>query len=285
MPTLALISRCSALETRQKWRLSHSFSRTGTWLPYFSKQMLVAGVAVGPLPAAELHEIAAELLLPLVEGAAPHAPAAAERLARMDRRVVDLHRRSVQRASMKSFLGLEGIEARIVDRMMIDLGAAVGHPVDQQLGHARAVLDPDRHGVPEAAHLLALADRGAAVGGHLQQAVEGALLVVAQLGQDRGQLHGPLQRLHHLLDLQVALGGREAGFGLVQKVARVAEARLALFVVAPLDHAAFGGLRVAGVAHVGGVALIAQQRPADVLAGAGELLVGAEPQAADGRPA
>ena len=54
------------------------------------------------------------------------------------------------------------------------------------------------------------------------------------------------------------------------------EARMVLLVIAPLDLAAFGGLRVAGVAHVGRVALVAQQRPADLLAGAGELVVGAE---------
>ena len=56
----------------------------------------------------------------------------------------------------------------------------------------------------------------------------------------------------------------------------MAEARIGLLVVAPLDLAAFGGRRVAGVAHIGGVALVAQQRPADLLAGAGELVIGPE---------
>lgn len=33
---------CSALETRQKWRLSHSFSRTGMRSPYFSSRCSLA---------------------------------------------------------------------------------------------------------------------------------------------------------------------------------------------------------------------------------------------------
>ena len=196
----------------------------------------------------------------------------------MDRRVVDLHRRFAAAGVDEGRVGLERIETRVVDLVVVDRGAPVGHPVGDQLAHARAVLDPDRHGIPEAAHLLALTHRRAAVGGDLEQAVEGALLVVAQLAQDRRQLHGLLQRLHDLLHLQVALRGREARFLLLQEVARMAQPGLGLLVVAPLDHAAFGGLGVAGVAHVGGVALVAQQRPADVLAGAGEFLVGPEPE-------
>src|SRR3546814_2611149 len=46
------------------------------------------------------------------------------------------------------------------------------------------------------------------------------------------------------------------------------QAGVLLFVVAPFDLAAFGGLRIAGIAQVGGVALVAQQRIADPLAGA-----------------
>ena len=46
-----------------------------------------------------------------------------------------------------------------------------------------------------------------------------------------------------------------------------------LLVVAPLDLPAFGGLGIAGVAHIGRVALVAQQRLADLLAGAGELVI------------
>src|SRR3546814_10597871 len=54
------------------------------------------------------------------------------------------------------------------------------------------------------------------------------------------------------------------------------EAGVLLFVRAPFDRTALGGLRIAGVAQVGGVALVAQQRIADLLAGAGEDRVGPE---------
>ena len=57
------------------------------------QQMLVGGVAVRALPAAELHEIAAERLLPLVEGRAADVAAGGVGLARMDRGIVDLLRR------------------------------------------------------------------------------------------------------------------------------------------------------------------------------------------------
>ena len=96
-------------------------------------------------------------------------------------------------------------------------------------------------------------------------------LVVAELAEDRRQLHGALERLDDLLHVEVALRGRQPRLVLFEDVARMAEARIRLLVIAPLDHAAFGGLRIAGVAHIGGVALVAQQRPADLLAGAGEL--------------
>ena len=54
------------------------------------------------------------------------------------------------------------------------------------------------------------------------------------------------------------------------------EARIVLLVIAPLDLATLGGGRVAGVAHVGRIALVAQQRPADLDAGSFERIVGAE---------
>ncbi len=242
------------------------------------QQVFVAGIAVGPLPPAELHEIAAERRLALVERTAAHASAAGEGLARMDRRIVDLHRGFAAPRMDEIRVGLEGIEARIVDRVMIDLGASVGHPVDQQLGHAGAVLDPDRDAIPETADLLAFADRRTAVGGHLEQTVERSFFVVAQFLEDRRQFHCARQRFHHLVDVQVALRGRKAGVGRLQNILRVAEARFLFLVVPPFDHAALGGLGIAGVAHVGGVALIAEKRPADLLAGTGECVVGAEPQ-------
>ena len=100
--------------------------------------------------------------------------------------------------------------------------------------------------------------------------------VVAEFAQDRRQFHGAFERRQDLLHVEVALRRRKAGLVLLQQVARMAQARIGLFVVAPFDLPAFGGLGIAGVAHIGRIALVAQQRPADLLAGAGELIVGTE---------
>ena len=237
------------------------------------EQVLVGGIAVRAFPAAKFHEMAAEFLLALPERRAAHVPSLRERLARMDRGIVDLHRCLGAAVVDELLFGLVRIEPGIVDLVMVDLGASVGHPVGDQLAHAGPVLDPDGDGVPQPPHLLALAHRRPAIGGHLQQAVEGMALVEAEFTQDRRQLHGTLERLHDLVHVEVALRRRQPRLLLGQKLARMDEARVGLLVVAPLDLAAFGRLRVAGVAHVGGVALVAHQRPADLLAGAGKFLV------------
>jgi hypothetical protein len=101
-------------------------------------------------------------------------------------------------------------------------------------------------------------------------------LVVAELAEDRRQLHRPLQRLDHLLHLEIALRGRKPGLLLLEEITRMHEPRRVLLVVAPLDLAALGGLGIARVAHVGRVALVAQQRKADLGFGPFEIGVGAE---------
>ncbi len=63
---------------------------------------------------------------------------------------------------------------------------------------------------------------------------------------------------------------------LFQKVTRMAQARVLFFVITPFDLAAFGSFRIAGVAHIGGVTLIAHERPADFLTGAFKLVIGTE---------
>ena len=104
----------------------------------FLQQVLVGGVAVGALPAAELHEVAAELLLALVERRALDVAAGGVGFARMDGGIVDLLRRLAAAAFDEGLLQLVRIEAGVVDLGVVDLGAAVGHPVGDQLGHARA---------------------------------------------------------------------------------------------------------------------------------------------------
>ena len=56
----------------------------------------------------------------------------------------------------------------------------------------------------------------------------------------------------------------------------MAHAGLLLLVIAPFDLAAFCGFRIARVAKVGGVALVAQQRIADLLAGVFKFVVWSE---------
>ena len=194
----------------------------------------------------------------------------------MDGGVVDLLGGLAAAAFDEFLLHLMRIEARIVDAGVVDRRAPVRHPVGDELGHAGRVLHPDGDGIPEPANLLALADRGAAIRRHLQETVEGAPLVVAELAEDRGQLDGPFERGHDLLHLEVALRRRKPCLVLFEDVAGMAEAGIGLLVIAPLDLAALDGGRVAGVAHIGRVALVAQQRPADILARAGELVIGPE---------
>src|SRR5215472_3523608 len=160
---------------------------------------------------------------------------------------------------------------------MVDLGvvyarAPVRHPVGDKFGHPRGVLDPDRYRVPETPHLLTLANRGASVGCHLQKPIVRSTFVIAEFPQNWRQFDRPLQRRKDLLHVEVALRWRQARFMLLEKLTRMTEARIRLLVVAPFDHAAFRGLRISGVAHIGGVALVAHKRPADFLPRAGELI-------------
>src|SRR6185436_15122714 len=66
-------------------------------------------------------------------------------------------------------------------------------------------------------HLLPLAAGGAAGGRYLQEAVERMAFIVAKLAQDRGELHGALERCDDLVE--VALRGRQACLVLFQNVA------------------------------------------------------------------
>jgi hypothetical protein len=194
----------------------------------------------------------------------------------MDRREVDLLRRLVAAVLDEFFGQLMRIEARIVDRIVVDLGAAVRHPVGDQLAVAGAVLDPDGDAVPEPAHLLALAAGRAAGGGNLQKPVEGMALIVAEFARigvsSMARSSGSM-----ICSMSRSRCDGESRASCFSRISRGWHMRgLVGLVIAPLDLAALGGLRIAGVAHIGGVALVAQQREADILAGALELVIGPE---------
>src|SRR5699024_7749946 len=79
-----------------------------------------------------------------------------------------------------------------------------------------------------------------------------------------------------LLGVEIAHRRRHAGLFRLGNILRMHQPRVDLLVVTPLDVATLGRGRIAGVAHIGRVALIAEQRVANLLAGAGELIERAE---------
>ena len=82
---------------------------------------------------------------------------------------------------------------------------AVRHPLGDELGDARALLDPHRGGRPQVAHLDRLAEHRHGVGGERQQPVDG----VADLGRLEDVAH-QLDRLLELL-VEVVVGERQLG--------------------------------------------------------------------------
>ena len=240
------------------------------------QQVFVGGITMGALPAAQFHEVATQFLLALIEGRALDVAGGGIGFTRMHGGEVDLLGRLEAAALDELLFQLVRIEARIIDAGMVDFGSAIGHPVGNQLSIGRAILDPDRHAIPETAHLLAFAAGRATGCRHLQETVEGVAFIIAKLAQDRRQLDSAFQTFKDLVHFKVALGGRQARFMLFQKLTRMAKARIDGFVIAPFDLAALGGFRVARVAHIGRIALIAQQREADFLARAFKLIIRAE---------
>ena len=72
--------------------------------------------------------------------------------------------------------GLLGVvEARDVGGLQVDLGLAEHHPLGDRLADARALLDPDRGGGPEALDLGRLAEHRQPVRRQRQEAVDRVL--------------------------------------------------------------------------------------------------------------
>ena len=240
------------------------------------EQMRVGGIAVRALPAGGFHEVSAEFALARPERAAAQVAPAGVGLARMNGRIVDLAGGLAGAAEHMGRRLLHRIEAGDIDVARIDRRSAVGHPIGQDLAHAGPVLDPDGLAEPEPARLRRLAQQRAAVGGNRHEPVERGLLVPAELAQDRRHLDRALVAAHHLFDIEIAHRGRHPRGLRLGDVGGLHEPRLGGFVVAPFQLAALGGGRVAGIAHIGRVALIAEQRIPDLAAGPGEGVEGPE---------
>ena len=124
---------------------------------------------MGTLPARQFHEVAAQLLFPGPERAAPEIAALGVGLSIVHRGIVDLESGLIA-AIMNVGRGLlYRVITRHVDAMDVHIGVAVGHHVHQHLGNSGSVLDPDRFRVPKAAHHPGFADGRATVSGDLQQ--------------------------------------------------------------------------------------------------------------------
>ena len=194
----------------------------------------------------------------------------------MHRRVVDLEGTLVAAVVDVLLILLIGVNAGHVDAGVVDVRVAIGHPVRHNFAHTRAVFDPHRLGVPQAAHLGRFTDRRVAVGRHLQKAIEGIFVVITQFGQDGRELNRSLQRRHDLVQFQIALRRRQARLLFFQQIARVAHARVFLFVIAPFDLAALWGFRVTRIPQIGRVTLVAQQGVTDVFARTRKFQIGLE---------
>ena len=71
-----------------------------------------------------------------------------------------------------------------------------------------------------------------------------------------------------MLHLKIALRWRKPRFGLCLKITRVAKARLFFLIIAPFNLPAFRRFWIASIAHISGVALVTQERVANVFASA-----------------
>ena len=104
------------------------------------------------------------------------------------------------------------------------------------------------------------------------------LFLPTQFAEDRRHFDGFFVGVHNLIQRQVPHGGRHPCLAGLCNRTGVDQPGVFCFVVAPFNAPAFGGGGVARVTHVGGVALVAEQGIDNLLAGAGQFLIGAEEQ-------
>ena len=130
----------------------------------FFKQMFVRRITVRTFPTAKLHEVSTQFDFALIERGATNATCIGKWLTRVDRRVIDLFRRLIATVIDVFFVELEFVVAGKINRMMIDMGAAMGHPVGNEFAHARTVFDPYPNSIPQSEQFLTFPHGGATVG-------------------------------------------------------------------------------------------------------------------------
>ena len=188
-------------------RDSHSASRRVTRSPYSSSSGAFDSYQLRALPAGRLVE------------RRRRAPARARRTARAARRgrtptarpgwtiPYILLKPSEARATMCVAGLLVRVRAGDVGLVDVDLGLAVDHQLGDRLAGARALLDPDRGGRPQAADLGRLAEQRHPVVGDRQHAVDRVLHADGLVADD---LRHQLERDLHLR-VEVVLRERQLG--------------------------------------------------------------------------
>ena len=202
-------------------------------------------VPEGALPQDRLVEDGAELGLAVVVGRLAHAAVGRPLLRRVDDAVglVEALRRAVPDVLGG---GLLGVEARDVGGVQVDLGLAEDHPLRHGASDARALLDPDRRGGPQALDLGRLAEDRHAVGGEGEQAVDCVLLLRTLVADDlRHELECVLVLVGEVVGREGELRGRQRGLGVRGDLLCVVEDR-AVGVGADLQARA-----VLALVHVG----------------------------------
>ena len=186
-------------------RLSHSCGRGPPGLRVAVEQVGVGLEPLRPLPAAGVEEHRPERFLAREERAAPHPPLARPLLARVDDAVGLVV--VLGAAGVDVVLGaLVGVEAADVRRVRVaDVRVAVGHPLGDEAGDPRPLLDPHRRRRPQVPHLHRLAEHRHRVGGEREETVDRVLdLGVAE---HLHQVDGLFQLVVEVVRRERQLGG------------------------------------------------------------------------------
>ena len=170
------------------------------------------GIALVPLrafPAPGVEEHRAECLLTGVERAAAHAPLAPPLLARVHDavRLVVVLRAAGEDVVLGPLVRVEA--ADVAGVRVAHVRVPVGHPLGDELGDARPLLDPHRRCAPQVGDLHGLAEHRHRVRRERQEAVDRVA--------DLGRLEDLAHQLQRALQLAVEVVGRERQLGRAER--------------------------------------------------------------------